>query len=197
MVLAETLSIRLWSSNSKGLAELYNRVIDDPRTPDYVAFVHDDVYLEDYFTSDRVIEGLQHYDIIGLAGGAYRPGQLRWASTRVGSSGAVGHGRQPFGRVSKFGPAPRPVDMLDGLFIAAKTETLRRTGVRFDEAFSFHFYDLDFCLTAKRAGLSLGVWPISATHQSRGNYDSPAWKQASEIFARKWHTESNATANGA
>lgn len=180
------LSIRLWSANTRGLSELYNIAIDAPDTPEIVVFIHDDIWLEDYFTIDRVIEGLRHYDIIGLAGGPYRPGRLRWGHIRDGSYGAVGHGRNALGAVTQFGPTPHPVDLLDGLFIAARTETLRKTGVRFDEAFRFHFYDLDFSLTARRAGLRLGVWPISVTHQSRGNFDGPEWKEASGVFARKW-----------
>lgn len=187
MVEDPRLSIRLWGSNTRGLSELYNLAISAPDTPEYVVFVHDDVYLEDYFTIDRVIEGLTHYDVIGVAGSSFGPGQLRWGLPRVGVGGAVGHSRQPFGRVTRFGPTPLAVDVLDGLFLAAKTETLRRTGVRFDEAFKFHFYDLDFCLTAKQAGLRLGVWPLSVTHQSAGRFDSPEWKAASEVFSRKWH----------
>ena len=180
------LSIRLWSSNTRGLSELYNIAIDAPDTREIVVFVHDDIWIEDHFTLDRVIDGLRHFDVIGLAGGPYKAGRLRWGHVRDGAFGAVGHGRNPLGPVTRFGPTPHSVDLLDGLFIAAKTETLRQARVRFDEAFRFHFYDLDFSLTARQAGLRLGVWPISVTHQSRGNFDGPDWKEASEVFARKW-----------
>jgi hypothetical protein len=33
------------------------------------------------------------------------------------------------------------------------------SGVRFDPAFSFHLYHLDFCRSAERAGLAIGIWP--------------------------------------
>lgn len=180
------VSLRLWAANTRGLSELYNTAIEDETTPEYVVFLHDDIYIEDFFIYDRVVEGLSQYDVLGLAGSLYQPGQVRWGQTKGGSAGAVAQGPDPLGKVYRFGPNSAPVDLLDGLFIAAKTETLRRSGVRFDPAFKFHFYDLDFSLTAKRAGLRVGVWPISVTHQSRGNFKSTEWLEGSVQFAEKW-----------
>jgi GT2 family glycosyltransferase len=58
--------------------------------------------------------------------------------------------------------------------------------VLFDEQFDFHFYDMDFCRTARRAGLSLGTWPISVTHQSSGSFGNPSWSTAHSQYWKKW-----------
>jgi len=58
--------------------------------------------------------------------------------------------------------------------------------VRFDTRFMFHFYDLDFCRSARKAGMSMGTWPIRLTHQSAGNYFNPTWLAQSAQYFEKW-----------
>ena len=73
-----------------------------------------------------------------------------------------------------FGPAPMPVQLLDGVFLAARADTLRRSGVRFDPCFAFHYYyDLDLSRSARRAGLSLGTWPLPLVHATIAGRNSP------------------------
>ena len=55
-----------------------------------------------------------------------------------------------------------------------------------DRKFDFHFYDLDFCRTARQVGLSIGTWPIEMTHQSRGAFGSPGWRDGLERYRGKW-----------
>src|SRR6185312_2426774 len=100
-------------------------------------------------------------------------------------SGAVTHG-EPFGPVSSYGPVPAFCQSLDGVFLATRRSTLKRAQVRFDPRFDFHFYDLDFCRTARRQGLTLGTWPIVITHRSAGAFNSPGWKAMSELYFQKW-----------
>ena len=59
-------------------------------------------------------------------------------------------------------------------------------GVRFDERFDFHFYDLDFCRTARANGLRLGTFPLAVTHRSAGGFGSPAWQENAERYLEKW-----------
>ena len=59
-------------------------------------------------------------------------------------------------------------------------------GVRFDPQFKFHFYDLDFCRSCEKAGLSMGTWPIDIMHASGGVFRSDAWNEARELYFRKW-----------
>ena len=143
--------------------------------------------------------------MIGVAGNRRRlPAQVAWylrpeASANpaqpeqhvwdVGSlAGAIAHGADPAqASVSEYGPAPAPARLIDGVFIAARAGRLRQTGVRFDPQLGFHFYDLDFCRAAERAGLRIGVWPIALTHASSGaSIQSQAWEQSMRRYLEKW-----------
>ena len=181
--------------NSAGLPIVYNRVIDAAPAGALLVFVHDDVWIEDYFFAQRVAEGLQVYDAIGVAGNRRRlPGQPAWAfvnsqftwDERTHLSGSVGHGQAPFGPVSHFGPSPADCELLDGVLLAARADALGQAGVRFDERFAFHFYDMDFCRSARQQGLRIGTWPLAITHQSGGAFGTPAWQQAHRSYQDKW-----------
>ena len=120
--------------NTQGLPEIYDRVIDANDTGEILVFVHDDVWLEDFYFSDRVIEGLKTFDVIGVAGNTRRlPGQDGWArSQQTGQldlphlRGAIAHGDGPLGKVGFYGPIVGEVEMLDGVFIAARRDASTR-----------------------------------------------------------------------
>ena len=97
-------------ANRAGLPDIFNSRIRAADAAEILAFMHDDVWIDDHFFADRVIEGLQHYDVIGAAGNRRRvPGQPAWAfvdskltwDERANLSGSVAHGQQPFGRKSR------------------------------------------------------------------------------------------------
>jgi GT2 family glycosyltransferase len=182
-------------SNSRGLPEIYNARINAADASDRLVFIHDDVWLDDYFLVDRVIDGLRAYDVIGLAGNRRRvDGQPAWLFVDTQFSwdessnltGAVSHGKQPFGEITAYGPVPAECELLDGVFMAANTAALRDKQVAFDPRFDFHFYDLDFCRTARQRGLRLGTWPIALTHQSGGAFGTPQWQQKYRAYLDKW-----------
>lgn len=190
---------RIAFSNSRGLPLIYNAAIEDASASEWVLFVHDDVWFDDFFVVDHVHQGLQAFDVIGVAGNRRRqPRQPGWAfasrapdgrfvwDDKAFLSGTVAHGRTPFGRLSRFGPSGVGCELLDGVFLAARRSRLLDTGVRFDPRFSFHFYDLDFCRSARRHGLSLGTWPVALTHQSGGAFGSAAWEAAWKLYLEKW-----------
>jgi GT2 family glycosyltransferase len=103
-------------------------------------------------------------------------------------SGAIATGETPFSPVSFFGLVPADVEFLDGVFIAARKSALNEKGVLFDTRFDFHYYDVDFCRTARQRGLRLGTWPICLTHQSAGgSYGTPKWKEAHRAYGEKWN----------
>jgi GT2 family glycosyltransferase len=190
----KTIVFWVTTENTTGLPTLYNRAIDADNGHDILVFLHDDIYIDDYFIGQRIIEGLKNFDVIGLAGNRRRvPMQHTWmsiAGTEVDNkylSGTLAHfmNKQKF-MVGSYGPAPAPCELLDGLFLAARKSTLREAGVRFDERFKFHFYDLDFCRTARNAGLRLGTWPIAVTHESGGQFGTPAWWEARTQYFEKW-----------
>jgi GT2 family glycosyltransferase len=174
-------------SNSSPLADVYNPRITAADAPDDIlVFVHDDVWLDDYFFSTRLREGLAQYDVLGIAGGLLRsPNQVDWWGDWQGASGRVAHGDGPSGRVEYFGACPAECDLLDGVFLAARRSVLQASGALFDRRFDFHLYDLDFCRTAKSRGLRVGTWPIALTHRSHGEYGA-RWAALQDIYLAKW-----------
>ena len=191
-----TIVSRVTTENTTGLPTLYNRAIDTDNEHDILVFLHDDVFIDDYFIGQRIVEGLKNFDVIGLAGTRRRlPGQQIWASIDEDLqvfdmkylSGMLAHLVQGDQFVmSLYGSTPAPCELLDGVFLAARKSKLRAAGVRFDERFKFHYYDLDFCRTARNAGLRLGTWPIAVTHESGGLFGSSSWKEAKAVYFDKW-----------
>jgi GT2 family glycosyltransferase len=190
------LVARLSFANRQGLPDIYNARILAPDSQDLLVFMHDDVWIDDCFLADRVIDGLQQYDVIGVAGNRRRlPRQPAWAfvdarfswDDKANLSGAVAHGKNPFGAISFFGPTPSDCELLDGVLLAARKSALQAAGVRFDPRFEFHFYDMDFCRSARQQGLRLGTWPIGLTHQSGGAFGSEGWNEKYRQYLEKWN----------
>jgi GT2 family glycosyltransferase len=185
---------RIAFENSAGLPEVYNRRIEATEPAEILVFVHDDVWIEDFYFSDRVIAALKDFDAVGLAGNRRRtPGQRFWTRSIEDRkadpflAGAIAHGDAPMGKVGFFGPIIAEVELLDGVFLAARKSQLRKHGVRFDPRFDFHFYDLDFCRTARTKGLRLGTFPLSVTHRSMGGgYRSESWQANADRYFAKW-----------
>jgi len=191
------IELTVEAENRRPLAETYNQAIERAQAEDVLAFVHDDVWVDDWLIATRLDEALARFDVVGVAGNTRRvPRQEAWilrGTERVHDlghlSGAVCHGIPLEGKtgVSAFGPAPAPVRLLDGVFLAARAGTLRSANVRFDPAFRFHFYDMDFCRACEAAGLRLGTWPIALSHRSAGSgWASPEWDQAYAAYLEKW-----------
>lgn len=189
------LSVHLTLENRAGLPELYNARILAQDSDEILVFVHDDVWIDDFFFADRVTEGLRKYDVIGVAGNRrIAPNQTSWAFLDAGFSwdeknnlsGSIASGTSAFGTVSFFGPAPADCELLDGVFLAAKRSALRENHVLFDPQFDFHFYDMDFCRVARGRNLRLGTWPICLTHQSEGSFGSKRWHEMHRVYVEKW-----------
>ncbi|MGH8326640.1 MAG: glycosyltransferase, partial [Steroidobacteraceae bacterium] len=196
------VQLRLFPGNSAGLARVYNIAVDESRDdPATLLFVHDDVYLSDFFWAERLRESLSHFDIVGVIGNRRRAAhQPSWyfssfdpgreALTKDGPenfSGAAsyGHGGEPE-LINSYGPAGQEVKLLDGVFLAARSATLWEKSIRFDERFDFHFYDLDFCRQAERAGLAMGTWPICIVHGSLGGFSGDGWRRGYDRYIEKW-----------
>jgi len=187
------ISFQIFYENSEALAICYNQRIEQS-SADYLVFVHDDVWLDDYHTPTRVNEALKCYDVAGVAGNMQRAKlQPSWAfldtkgtwDNENNLSAAVAHGWHPFGNLGRTWKSPADCKLLDGVFLAANRKQLLSKNVRFDPQFRFHFYDLDFCRSATQKGLKLGTWPIALTHVSGGNF-GPAWREVSKLYFKKW-----------
>jgi GT2 family glycosyltransferase len=189
-------------SNTDGLSKIYNRYIEKANADVILVFVHDDIWLEsmaDVDWDDGVRAAMHAFDVAGVVGnvrlGATQPGWCfqsivkNTLITDVGYlSGFLGHGAQSTAMKDDFGPSPMACQVLDGVFLAMQSSKIKVSSARFDERFTFDFYDMDFCRSAVQNGLKLGTWPISLTHQGNTNgYGSPAWTSAYAAYLEKWN----------
>lgn len=183
--------------NKKGLPELYNEYICEEFRNCIIIFVHDDVRIDDgewYFKLEKCFN--EGYSVVGLAGNSNidikKPTlwHLMNADNKKVHSGAVAH---PYGKdqecITVFGPYPQRVVLLDGLFLAVKVRDILDKGIKFDEKFKFHHYDLDFSLQCHKNGLKLTTCGIYAFHQSPGlrSLEDIEWNKSQDLFLEKWN----------
>ena len=195
--LSATCDILVYPENRHGLSLVYNDAIATSLDSfDVLVFCHDDVHFLDHFWLDRCLEGLERFDVIGVAGAVMSsPSQIGWCFMDVEGTvidrdkmaGAMAHGTGwPPHCVDRFGATRKPVDFIDGVFIACRTAPLRNPALRFDDRFDFHFYDLDFCKTLRAADVSIGVWDIALMHESSGAFGSESWQENYRRYLGKW-----------
>lgn len=184
-------------NNTLGLSDVFNQAIEQADDNAILVFVHDDVWIDEANFVDTLIAGLERFDVIGVAGNKRRlPNQPAWLFVDTALnwdepqylSGTVSHGLYAFGEDKFYGEAPAACELLDGVFIATRKSVLNEANVRFDSQFDFHLYDVDFCRSAREAGLNLGTWPIKLTHQSEGAFGSPHWAQKCQLYFNKWES---------
>lgn len=191
------LEVDLYESNTQGLPRIYNQSIDRAREhPAILIFAHDDIHLTDFYWVDKLVQSLANFDVVGVAGNKRRlPMQPAWAfvdqklqwDARENLSGVVAHGKGfPPGNLSVYGTPGQEVKLLDGVFLAVRSQTLHAHDLRFDERFDFHFYDMDFCRSTESKGLRMGTWGIPLVHESGGQFNSPAWQAACQRYFEKW-----------
>ena len=194
----QRIELRLFKENTQGLPSVYNIAIEEAKAdPAILVFIHDDVYLTDYYWAEHLHDGLKSFDIVGLAGNRRRvPGQASWMYTNSqfkrdqdeNLSGVLGHGESfpNLKELSVYGPPCQPVKLLDGVMLAVRSQVLIETDLRFDPRFTFHFYDLDFCREAEQRGIRMGTWAISVIHASAGKLGGEAWRAAYQEYLRKY-----------
>ena len=182
------------ADNRHGLGKVYNsalsklyaqRIVDS----DFIVFLHDDVTIEDINLPRKLQESA--FDVVGLAGTTKLlfESPVLWNHARLGEhtlSGAVAHANGTDIWMNSYGTFRKPCEVVDGLFIAVRLKRLIESGVRFDEQFDFHFYDLDFCLSARKAGLTIGTEPIWVVHRGLGDWDTQSWHENERRFLEKW-----------
>lgn len=193
-----TEEVWIQENNTKSLAKCYNKAIDFAimENIDTLILVHDDVILENY--SEEKIEALlQEFDIVGVAGTTQvklqSPALWHLMGGGFGSGnlhGAVAHGDEKVKNMTAFGPYPKRVILLDGVFLAISSKVFKK--IRFDESCpsKWHLYDLDYSMQCHKAGFKLGVGDILITHQSPGlSQVTEEFKRGSEWFLDKWKTK--------
>lgn len=195
--LSELMELQLFPGNAHGLPEVYNAAIERAaQDPAILVFAHDDLHVCDFFWFDKIQQGLQAFDILGLAGNRRRvPRQPAWCfvddrgtwDQRANLSGVVGGGNGfPCVQIAAYGPVPQQCLLLDGLFLAVDSATLVKSKLRFDTRFRFDFYDLDFCRQAELKGLRMGTWPIAVVHESGGAFGTETWRAGLKSYLEKY-----------
>jgi tetratricopeptide (TPR) repeat protein len=194
----QVIELRLFENNQEGLPSIYNTAIEESKTdPAILVFIHDDVYLSDYYWAEHLQEALRHFDLVGLAGNRRRvPRQASWMylddrftrDNYDNLSGVLGHG-DPFPnlrQLSVYGEPGQEVKLLDGVMLAVRSRSLIDKDIRFDPRFKFHFYDLDFCRQAESKGIRMGTWAISLVHASAGTLGVAGWRAAYRDYLAKY-----------
>lgn len=186
---------------TQGLPELYNRALETAGLGEVLVFLHDDVHLHDWHIVARAREAVAAFDVAGIAGARdpdFSQPSWYWSYQEEGGefvrgakqpgaqSGSVNHGEPGSLHVQVHGPLPYPCELVDGVVMVLDADRVRAAGARFDERFRFHFYDVDFCRTARARGLLIGTWPIGITHSSRGAFDSTAFVDQAHDYLNKW-----------
>lgn len=214
MNLTERVNIKVFIKfeNNEGLSTIYNRFIseheDEIDSNSYVVFVHDDIWINDVLFFDKIISSSKKFKVIGACGGkawnSYGNGEtpVIWthASRGAGMSGFMIHaadesqsqvkhdvtfeGRSIF--ASNYGYSPSRTLTIDGCIICFTKQAID-SGLRFDERFKFHFYDMDVCFSAFVKKLEVGTAPILVTHESLGySVSQPQFLESQKMFFEKW-----------
>ena len=162
-------------SNKEGITSVYNNFLDKYKDKDTIIFVHDDVFIDSINFIDTVNDFLhnKNFDVVGLAGGSSiqkkKPFLWHLVTKKETQSGIVFHPHTGFNFPTVFGPTPKEVAVLDGLFLAVNVKKLQENNITFDEKITgFHQYDMKFCIDCKKAGLRLTTVPINVIHNSPG-----------------------------
>jgi tetratricopeptide (TPR) repeat protein len=194
----QVIELRLFANNQEGLPTIYNTAIEESKAdPAILIFIHDDVYLSDYYWAEHLQEALTHFDLVGLAGNRRRvPRQASWMylddqftrDNYDNLSGVLGHG-DPFPnlrQLSVYGEPGQEVKLLDGVMLAVRSQSLMERDLKFDSRFKFHFYDMDFCRQAEMKGIRMGTWAISVVHASAGTLGVEPWRAAYGEYLAKY-----------
>lgn len=164
--------------NFKSAAAAYNKAVKETSS-DFIVFVHQDISLIDTKLLYKVCEYLSknNQTIVGLNGATYKNKKPIIYSN-------IYHGilNKTMGvRIDE----PVEVETLDECFIAMKKDVLE--DVIFDEMVcdGWHFYAVDFCLSAKIIGYRSYVLPHIAQHKNI--IEMPNYMYTSGILGRDFY----------
>jgi GT2 family glycosyltransferase len=156
-----------------------------------VVFSHDDIRFAVPDFAARLADTMLDADFAGVAGTTKVSGPALLWSGHPHLHGTVTH-KAPADKsyelalTSLRGPRIRQAQGLDGVFIAARREWVKRVGFDTERIPGFHLYDLDFSYRAHLAGARLTIaCDLALIHQSRGNFDA-GWNTAQAAFAAKF-----------
>jgi GT2 family glycosyltransferase len=182
----------IFFENKQGLPYIYNKFINESYKDKKVIFLHDDVLIEDLFWEEKLDIAFENYDIIGLAGSKKcdltKPPAWHLMSDREYHVGEVAHCHDKKVWTTVFGSTSSRALLLDGLFLGVNISRLLETNTFFDEDFSFHHYDITFCIRANSQKLKMGVCPLKVVHFGLGDsMNTPEWRESAGKFIQKYN----------
>jgi GT2 family glycosyltransferase len=190
-------SFRFFEHNTRGLPACYNEVLAERAgRNEVIVFAHDDILIGDISLREKITGEIEDgAAIVGVAGSSVfivsPPDRITlWRHPdkrhNSGSCEFIYPGNDGIAHYvpNPYGETPRRCVVLDGMLMAVAAN--RIGDIRFDERFEFHFYDLDFCLSAHRAGLKLITTNLYTSHASKGDFGGPTFQKTQAIFREKW-----------
>ena len=177
--------------DARSLAEGYNLGLAQAAN-ELVVFAHDDVEIVSPDFAARLLSGLRHHDLVGIAGtdsikgGAWHFAGHPHLRGQIAMPAATGLVVTLYGVTSV---SCGKLLALDGLLLATRRDTALRIGFDAKTFDGWHLYDLDFTLRAAQSGLDCATCnDILAVHASQGSYDQE-WIKYSERFLAKHQLE--------
>lgn len=168
-----------------GICAANNRILEKARAIEDcegVVLLHDDTELGEG-SRDQLLDALRapQVCVVGVVGGRdlYGP---QWVDARH----RAGYADDFYGW-RRYGPGTADVDAVDGLLLALSPSAFGT--LEFDSgAFpSFHGYDTDFCLQARRVGPRVRVAPVDYVHRDKGGVeDTEAFSKSAQALTSRW-----------
>ena len=148
---------------------------------DYLIFMHADVDLSIYDFVKHLLDVKDKYDIVGVAGtkklfvsqspltwftGSHKFPQDRYGRITHDHGGMM---LESFFNREKPDVADTDVVTIDGLLMCFNKKIIQDEKTRFDEQFTYDFYDLDFCMNVQfNTDYKIGVFVQPTIHNSLG-----------------------------
>ena len=165
--------------NNRPIPVCYNEFLDgfNYETHQWLIFCHEDWQINQ---SWDFLDSLDKANIYGPIGVHYN--KLTAEISTLGQiTQANKDGSLPFKNGIKL-KSPHIVSTIDCQCIIVHSDLIRKTGLRFDETFTFDLYAEEFCIRAKeRFNISTYAVQINCTHFSNGNIGERYFRLAKEL----------------
>jgi len=192
----------IYLENKKSIFDAYNEIIKTTVKPeDYVIMCHDDISI---LTDKKVFNDLlntylddEEVGFVGVAGTQFLPVNAVWwndASKYNPNSGPMNplkgmvyHGNSIYEMTPSFYGHHGQCVVLDGLFLAAKGETLLNIYLGKPEVFEgdWDFYDIYYTIQTHLGGKKNMCMPITVLHKSIGQMKE-GWYKNREAFIKMY-----------
>lgn len=197
-----TVSIVSNPNNTLTLTQFGNKMIEESKDDfDYLILMHSDADLSIYDFVKHLVEVNGKYDIVGVAGTkklfisqsplTWFTGSHKFVDDRYGriTHNHDGMMLESFFNRKKPDVADTETITIDGLLMCLNKKTMQNEKARFDEQFTYDFYDLDFCINAQvNTDLKIGTFVQPTIHNSLGkSVLSEEYLIPERKFRAKWN----------